>query len=166
MSDDAVDWPVIEIRLPEPQSFDAARVGGGLCAACGRDLAEGEPVWLERIPVPGNPKALLRVTVGRECASPAFLARTEGQEPEPCAGCGRGVHYGKSNIKRSRALCSTRCVTRVRAADGRSRRETEAMENEMERRDLVQEAQEIEQDVAPRSGPGEEEAPTEESAHD
>jgi hypothetical protein len=40
------------------------------------------------------------------------------------------------------------------------------MENETERRDLVQEAQEIEQDVAPRSSPGEEEAPTEESAHD
>jgi hypothetical protein len=40
------------------------------------------------------------------------------------------------------------------------------MENETERRDLAQEAQEIQQDVAPRSGPGEEEAPTEESAHD
>jgi hypothetical protein len=40
------------------------------------------------------------------------------------------------------------------------------MENETERRDLVQEAQEIEEDVAPRPGLGEGEAPTEESAHD
>jgi hypothetical protein len=51
-----------------------------------------------------------------------------------------------------------------RADDEQGR--TEAMENGTERRDLVQEAQEIEEDVAPRSGPGEEEAPTEESAHD
>jgi hypothetical protein len=95
------------------RAFRAARTRGGLCAGCGRTLAEGEPVWLEHRRVPDDPEAVLRAPVGRECAAPAFLARTEGQDAERCASCGRGVYYDSANAGRGRALCSKRCGNRV-----------------------------------------------------
>jgi hypothetical protein len=113
MSDDTAERLGAELRY---RTFRAARTHGGLCANCGRVLAEDEAVWLERRQVSGRPRDALRVPVAIECVSPEFLARTEGQAPEPCVGCGRGVYYGKTNSRRHQALCSSRCVARMAAA--------------------------------------------------
>jgi hypothetical protein len=88
-----------------------------------RPLAE---MWIERLPTPRDPRATLRAPLGRECASPAFLERTEGHEPERCAGCWWSVYYGYSTgtVRRRRALCSTRCVNRVARAHLQGGRES------------------------------------------
>ena len=108
--------------------FYAARDRGGLCAACGRALDDGEPVYIERVLLDRKPLAAAgagwrRGTVrrdaplGAECASSAFLARTRGREPERCAGCGRPVHYAVAREGRYRATCSHRCGTLVKNAE-------------------------------------------------
>ena len=109
--------------------FSAARERGGLCAACGRVLGEGEPVYIDQVLVDRKPFAapgagwrlgttLRDVPLGSECASPAFLARTKGQEPEGCAHCGRPVYYEVAREGRRRATCSHRCGTLARRASG------------------------------------------------
>ena len=109
--------------------FYAARDRGGVCAACGRALAEGEPVYIEQVLVDRKPLAapgagwrlgtvLRDAPLGPECASSAFLARTRGLEPERCGGCERPVHYAVAREGRRRATCSHRCGTRVRQAGG------------------------------------------------
>jgi len=113
MSDDAAEQLVSEMKR---RAFQAAKTRGDVCAACGRALADGETVWLEHRPVPDEPRLSLRVPLGIECVSPDFLARTEGREPERCAGCGRGVYYGRPHSNRRQALCSKRCVARAVAA--------------------------------------------------
>ena len=62
----------------------AARHAGGLCAGCGRALAADEPVWWARFALRGAYGWISYQSgpVGRECASPAFLQETAGQEPE------------------------------------------------------------------------------------
>src|SRR5687768_3011495 len=79
---------------------------GGLCAWCGRTLAEGETVYVERVEVSWKPftgTSMRRsrgtvhwdLPVGAECASPDFLRRTAGREPERCAACDRPMYYAK-----------------------------------------------------------------------
>ena len=89
----------------------------------GRALASGEPVWLECLPAPRDPRATLRAPVGIECASPEALDRTEGQELERCAGCRRGVYYGGMRAGRHQALCSKRCLARTVTAKQRKVKE-------------------------------------------
>jgi hypothetical protein len=98
----------------------AARHDAGICAACGRRLRAGETVYRERFAVAGSS---LLGPVGRECASPELLARTEGTEPERCAACGRGVHYRPSNRRREQAICSRLCARRAAAARQRAKAE-------------------------------------------
>ena len=120
-----------DVRTPPTEQERArvqmARHSGDLCARCGRALAEGEPVWIERLAVGiryGGRKgvAYWRAPVGAECASPAFRAATEGVEPERCAGCGRGVYYPARYRARRVVLCSKRCGTRVTQARAREAR--------------------------------------------
>ena len=90
--------------------LQTARRYGGTCANCDRVLAEGEPVWMERLEVGDvRPADFYRAPVGRECASPAFVRETEGRAPEPCASCGRGVYYAHADARRTLVLCSRRC---------------------------------------------------------
>ena len=103
----------------------AAKTRGGLCGRCGRALAEGETVWIERVPVGrpyGRRPAVWWVPVGGECASPAFRAEVEGREPAPCVGCGRGLFYRRADSRRRAAVCSRRCgqrAARTRAKEAR-----------------------------------------------
>ena len=94
-----------------------ARDRGGLCAACGRTLAPGEPVYVERFVV-GQAGSLLvgmQASVGRECASAVFLEEMEGQETARCAGCGRPVYHRAPRPTRSRVICSKPCGRRANA---------------------------------------------------
>jgi hypothetical protein len=90
-----------------------ARRRGGMCAACGRVLSADEPAYIERFVVGGTWAA---APVGVECASPELLQQVAGQEPERCAGCGRGVYYRMASSRRRQALCSRACGVRVQAA--------------------------------------------------
>ena len=123
MIDDGRRPPTEEERV----RIRTARRDGGLCAACGRGLAGDETVWLDRA-VTGTKAGWRRtpivsqVPVGEECASPAFRAAMAGTEPEPCAGCGRGVYYRAGHARRRRAACSRRCglvAGRARAKESR-----------------------------------------------
>ena len=115
------------------ERFYAAKDRGGLCAACGRPLGADEPVYIERVVVdrkllaaPGarwsHRSAYRDAPLGEECASPEFLARTQGQTPEPCEHCGRPVYYDVARARRLRTLCSMRCTDRVSSAGRAARR--------------------------------------------
>ena len=97
-----------------------ARKSGGLCGLCGRALAAGETVWMERLVVGTwwkyRSPTYSVAPVGAECASAAFRASTAGIEPEPCVTCGRGVHYRSRHHRRLRATCSGRCAGRYQDA--------------------------------------------------
>ncbi len=123
MSDDARRVLSEEARA----RIQAARRDGGLCGLCGRALADGEPVWMERVEVgpyhSGRGAIYWRTPVCGACASPAFRAETDGTAPERCAGCGRPIYYGATARGRRVALCSKRCsrryhVVRAREAKG------------------------------------------------
>ena len=97
---------------------------GGLCAGCGRTLADDEPVWWATFVLSGVYGRRVRrwVPVGRECAPPEVLRATEGREPEPCIGCGRAIHYGATTRRGQLAACSRRCRNRQHSARARERR--------------------------------------------
>ena len=111
----------------ERERFAVAKYRGGLCAACGRALADDEPVYIGRVAL--ERKLLARgmrwarrpayrdAPLGRECASPAFVARTAGREPDPCEHCGRPVYYELERAGRQRTVCSRRCHSRADKAD-------------------------------------------------
>jgi hypothetical protein len=109
------------------KQFHAARDYGAICAACGRVFETGELVYIERFGTSptGSRPASAWAPVGRECASPELLERTQDQEPEQCAGCGRGVYYGATRGNRFRALCSMRCTRRADIARNARRRQAE-----------------------------------------
>jgi hypothetical protein len=110
------------------ERFAVAHERGGLCAACGRSLDEGEPVYVgplvidiarpvgERV---GGYRATMVAPVGVECASPALLAQAEGREPGQCAGCSRPVYYAANRPGRHVASCSRYCRNRAAAATAR-----------------------------------------------
>jgi hypothetical protein len=111
------------------ERLHVARNHGGLGAACGRTLADGETVYVERlvvdIPRPpdqqaGGYRTYVKAPVGVECASPALLARVDGCEPERCVGCTRPMYYAAKNANLTRAVCSRRC----RSRDDMARRKT------------------------------------------
>jgi hypothetical protein len=118
------------------ERLHSARRAGGLCAACGRTLGDGESVYVEQFMLDrrwtpesyvGSHGSYALAPVGAECASPELLHRTEGVEPERCAGCWRGVYYSSANPARRQAICSRRCGSRAAAAK-RSARMREALE--------------------------------------
>jgi len=99
-----------------------ARRRGGRCCWCGRSLDDGETVYFERLLIgerqrrPDGPVthwSAGREPVGIECASPELLAQTEGQTPERCAQCGRGVVYPQARSTRHQVTCSHRCASRL-----------------------------------------------------
>jgi predicted RNA-binding Zn-ribbon protein involved in translation (DUF1610 family) len=112
-------------RLVTEEGRERLRIAkrqGNLCAACGRTLDADEPAYVEQFTFDkGNLRdrralaqaASVQAPVGIECASPELLQQTEGQTPEPCAACGRGVFYRVSNSRRQRILCSLRCASRA-----------------------------------------------------
>ena len=89
----------------------AARRDGGICAACGRELVEGETIWMERLTVRGEygDMSYWHVPLGAECITPETVRNTCKVQPERCVGCGRGVYYRSSSGRRRRALCSRAC---------------------------------------------------------
>jgi hypothetical protein len=100
------------------ERFHVVRKRGGQCVACGRVLSPGETVYIERFeigPLAGRGVSAM-APVGVECASRGFLEEMEGQEPERCAGCGRGVYYRQPSTLRRQALCSRACGATVQAA--------------------------------------------------
>ena len=116
MADDAPCQPTDEERA----RMYAARTRGGMCARCGRGLAEGETVWMERLTggLWGRRRAprFVLVPVGAECASASFRAATAGTEPVACVGCGRGVYVQPDRRRRRRVACSRRCSARAAMA--------------------------------------------------
>ena len=113
MSDDLRRLTTEEQR----EQLYTARRRGGMCAGCGRVLSAAETVYIERFEI--GPMAgygtVARAAVGGECASPELLHQVAGQEPERCAGCGRGVYYRVASTKRRQALCSRYCRALVTA---------------------------------------------------
>jgi hypothetical protein len=99
----------------EREQAHRARRRAEICAACGRALSADEIVYIERFSV--DLSNSMTAPVGRECASPEFLAQITGTEPERCASCGRGVFYRISRSVRRRASCSHRCRA-LRGATG------------------------------------------------
>jgi len=102
----------------------AARRDGGLCAGCGRALADGEPVWWARLALRGAYGWISHRwgPAGRECAPPETLRATDGREPARCVGCGRGVYYESAPPPRRAPTCSKRCAGRYRMARAREAR--------------------------------------------
>jgi hypothetical protein len=107
-----------------------ARIQGGLCAWCGRNLHPDETVYVERFLV--GTKQLLRpgaarhrtsthAPVGVECASQELLDQMNGRTPEPCTSCGRGVFYRRRQPTRQQASCSRRCASHGAVARQRAR---------------------------------------------
>ena len=96
-----------------------ARRVGGFCTWCGRQLNDGETVYIDQF-LTGERRlrpdglvayrSIANAPVGAECASPELLEEIAGQAPERCAGCGRGVYYRVVRAIRRRALCSRRCM--------------------------------------------------------
>ncbi len=109
----------------ERARIHAARAWGRMCALCGRELATDETVWLENVDVGrvcGAKARSWQAPVGRECASPETVRETEDEEPEPCAGCGRGVLGRAPTVRRQVVACSTRCRNRGGVQRGKGRR--------------------------------------------
>ena len=102
----------------------AARSRGGTCAGCGRALAAGEPVWWARFALRGAYGSVSHqgAPVGREWAPGEFLRETGAAGPEPCLGCGRGVHYGSASRPRGLVFCSTRCAGRYQTTRAKEAR--------------------------------------------
>lgn len=103
--------------------IQAARVRGGVCAICGRELGADEPVWIQRLALRAEHGRAMTwwVPAGVECAAPAFRRATIEKQPEPCGTCGRGIYYEVETRPRRVALCSRACsrrhqVTRAREA--------------------------------------------------
>lgn len=112
----------------ERARFAVATMQGGICVGCGRELGADDTVYVEQVAVDLKPltapgagwsrKTVYRdAPLGRECASPAFLARMAGRESERCVGCDRPMYYAKERAHRFRATCSKRCNTRVTMAE-------------------------------------------------
>jgi hypothetical protein len=128
------DAPLHIVTEEQRERLHTARKNGGLCAACGRQIDEGEAVYIEQfverfsfetrqlgIPIQGHRTIHTEAPVGVECATPELLQQTAGQDPEHCAGCGRPVYYRLHRRTRHRALCSRACINRA-AASRRSAR--------------------------------------------
>ena len=98
----------------QAERFYLARRRGGLCAACGRELKDGEPVYVEQFDdFRGSWVNRPMAPVGAECASDELRHAAASREPEPCAGCGRPMYYGVQNSWRKQALCSHSCRYRA-----------------------------------------------------
>jgi hypothetical protein len=102
-----------------------ARRTGELCAACGKPLGAGDPVFLERFQyrmtrldgsIVFGSRGRAQGPVCTGCASPEILGRSLSEQPERCDGCGRPVYYPGRRRTRRRALCSRRCAGRANIA--------------------------------------------------
>src|SRR4051794_10387209 len=105
------------------ERFASASDRGGQCAVCGKMLAADEPVYIMRVRIQRKPlsapgtrwdeRSVPRdAPLGRECVAPVLLAHLEGQEPDPCVGCGRLVYYEFDRAGRQQSSCSKRCAKR------------------------------------------------------
>jgi hypothetical protein len=106
------------VRTPDQRNrIKAARLAGGTCCGCARPLLADEPVYLERFRLLWLRNIPLLAPVGLECASAEMLGATTRVNPEPCAGCGRGVvYYWPGPRPRTQALCSEGCRNQTDAA--------------------------------------------------
>jgi len=91
-----------------------ARRHGGLCAACGRNLATDETVYIERFEDDrGRRVSYLVGPVGVECISDGLRRATKRQDPAWCAGCERPVYYHVGHTVGKQAMCSQQCRRRA-----------------------------------------------------
>ncbi len=120
MTDDA-RRPLTE---EERARIHAARARADMCARCGRELVGGEAIWMERLTIHHERGGTThwRAPVGAECVSPETIRATGATEPEPCLGCGRGVHYGATAYPRDFVVCSGRCRNRYERARAKEAR--------------------------------------------
>src|ERR1044071_9623416 len=90
---------------------------GGVGRGGGRGGGADDMIYIEQLEVDLKPltapgagwdrKTVYRdAPLGWECASPDFLARMAGREPERCGGCDRPMYYAKERSQRRRAMCS------------------------------------------------------------
>ena len=89
---------------------------GGRCAGCGRALADGEPVWLERRAVDAGGTSHWWVPVADECVAEATRRKPTSAASQPCPGCGRGVYRGGYPARGRPVACSEPCRRGRRAA--------------------------------------------------
>jgi hypothetical protein len=106
------------------ERFHTVRKRGGQCAACGRKLSPGEPVYIEQFEFSSGSGHATTASgpVGGECVSRGFAEEVEDCEPERCAGCGRGVYYRVMRTNRRRAACSRACLALASVAERRQQR--------------------------------------------
>jgi hypothetical protein len=93
-----------------------AKEYGGLCAACGRTLDDGETVYLEPVEVElkvssswSRRTANRDAPLGAECAARDFVERAARSVIDPCEECGRPVFYAIERTVRAHTFCSKRC---------------------------------------------------------
>jgi hypothetical protein len=98
----------------ERERFHQARRAGGMCAACGRALEDGEAVYVEPFTIgPADAGTRAYGPVGAECAAPLQVRYAETLESEKCAGCDRPMYYRETTRRHQQAVCSRRCRARV-----------------------------------------------------
>jgi hypothetical protein len=107
----------------ERTRIHAARIGGGACGVCGKELDTGEPIWVQPLPFRNERGGATtwRVPVGAECVSATFRVATVGIEPARCRSCGRGVYFQADRRPRRLALCSRACSRRYHAERAKGR---------------------------------------------
>jgi hypothetical protein len=91
----------------------AARDGRS-CGKCGRQLDPAETVYLVRIGIGyrlGGSFGYWRAPICSGCAPSRAL---QADVATPCAGCGRGVVYQRSDWRRRWFACSERCLWTAR----------------------------------------------------
>ena len=99
----------------------AAQHDGGVCGACGRILAPGEPVWRPRISLG---RSLLSGAWGHWQIVPVCAECTpiQGEPARPCQGCGRPVHDEWRLPPREHVSCCDACEPKAKAASARAKR--------------------------------------------
>jgi hypothetical protein len=95
-----------------------AKANGDTCAKCGRKLAPDEPVWRSRLDLGRSAFGGRHIRVAPVCAGCKSIWELFN-DPEPCQGCGRPVHYRYEFISRRLTFCCERC--RQRAQQGAMR---------------------------------------------
>ena len=93
-TDEMSDHPRHLTTEDQRERFHLARTAGGMCAACGRALEDGEAVYVEPFTI-GTETAGTRAygSVGAECAAPEQVRYADSAEPERCAGCEGAMYY-------------------------------------------------------------------------
>jgi len=91
---------------------------GVRCAWCLKRLSEVEPMWHRRLVTRERWRAYFHLTdcwafVCCGCATPEMLRESQGQVPEACTGCGRGIYHAGILASGRGTVCSRACRVTV-----------------------------------------------------